>query len=142
MTLLPAGAKGHRRILEEYDPYLLDQMIAVVAACNAGGLHHLLREPRDDDAYFGTDWLVLTMPFPIYGIFRYLYLVHRKRGGGHPVGSAVDGSAVALVRRALGPHSDRHHLSAVRFVRGIIDNDRRFPVLKTSPATVLRDYHR
>ena len=32
---------------------------------------------------FGTDLLVLTTPFPIYGIFRYLYLVHRQ-GMGDP----------------------------------------------------------
>jgi hypothetical protein len=35
-------------------------------------------------AKFGTDKLILTLPFPLYGIFRYLYLVHRKEGGGSP----------------------------------------------------------
>jgi hypothetical protein len=35
-------------------------------------------------ARFGTDRLALTIPFPLYGIFRYLYLVHQKRGGGSP----------------------------------------------------------
>jgi hypothetical protein len=34
-------------------------------------------------AKFGTGQLVLTIPFPIYGIFRYLYLVH-QRGSGSP----------------------------------------------------------
>jgi hypothetical protein len=48
-----------------------------------GRLHHLLREP-ETHAYFGTEWMVLTTPFPIYGLFRYLYLVHRKAGGGSP----------------------------------------------------------
>jgi hypothetical protein len=33
---------------------------------------------------FGTDRLMLTLPFPLYGIFRYLYLVHLKEGGGSP----------------------------------------------------------
>ena len=33
---------------------------------------------------FGTSWLGLTIPFPLYGIFRYLYLVHRREGGGSP----------------------------------------------------------
>jgi hypothetical protein len=33
---------------------------------------------------FGTDKLGLTFPFPLYGIFRYLYLVHQKAGGGSP----------------------------------------------------------
>ena len=45
MTLLADGAKGHRRILEEYDPYLLDQMIACSGGGHDGRLHHLLREP-------------------------------------------------------------------------------------------------
>ena len=33
---------------------------------------------------FGTPWLGLTIPFPLYGIFRYLYLVHQREGGGSP----------------------------------------------------------
>ena len=33
---------------------------------------------------FGTPWLSLTIPFPIYGIFRYLYRVHQCEGGGSP----------------------------------------------------------
>ncbi len=83
ITLLEAKAPGHRRILEEYDPYLLDQMIAVVAASTlvAYMIYCLSSETTER---FGTDWLVLTVPFPIYGIFRYLYIVHRKDGGGSP----------------------------------------------------------
>ena len=83
LTLLAAGAAGHRRILEEYDPYLLDQMIAVVAASTlvAYIIYCLSSETAER---FGTRWLVLTVPFPIYGIFRYLYIVHRKDGGGNP----------------------------------------------------------
>ncbi len=83
ITLLDAKAPGHRRILEEYDPYLLDQMIAVVAASTlvAYIIYCLSSETIER---FGTEWLVLTVPFPIYGIFRYLYIVHRKDGGGSP----------------------------------------------------------
>jgi 4-hydroxybenzoate polyprenyltransferase len=83
ITLLAAGAKGHRRILEEYDPYLLDQMIGVVAASTMVAYIIYCASP-ETHAYFGTEWLVLTTPFPIYGLFRYLYLVHRKEGGGSP----------------------------------------------------------
>ena len=83
LTLLAGEAHGHRRILEEYDPYLLDQMIAVVAASTlvAYIIYCLSSETAER---FGTEWLVLTVPFPIYGIFRYLYIVHRKDGGGNP----------------------------------------------------------
>lgn len=83
ITLLAAGAKGHRRILEEYDPYLLDQMIGVVAAATMVAYIIYCASP-ETHAYFGTDWMVLTTPFPVYGLFRYLYLVHRKAGGGSP----------------------------------------------------------
>ena len=83
ITLLSDGAAGHRRILEEYDPYLLDQMIAVVAAATLVAYIIYCTSP-ETHARFGTSLLVLTTPFPIYGIFRYLYLVHRKQGGGSP----------------------------------------------------------
>ena len=83
ITLLAEGAKGHRRILEEYDPYLLDQMIGVVAAATMVAYIIYCASP-ETHAYFGTEWMVLTTPFPIYGLFRYLYLVHRKSGGGNP----------------------------------------------------------
>ena len=83
ITLLAAGAKGHRRILEEYDPYLLDQMIGVVAAATMVAYIIYCASP-ETHASFGTEWMVLTTPFPIYGLFRYLYLVHRKAGGGNP----------------------------------------------------------
>jgi 4-hydroxybenzoate polyprenyltransferase len=83
ITLLADGARGHRRILEEYDPYLLDQMIGVVAAATMVAYIIYCASP-ETHAYFGTEWMVLTTPFPIYGLFRYLYLVHRKAGGGNP----------------------------------------------------------
>ena len=83
ITVLADGASGHRRILEEYDPYLLDQMIAIVAAATLVVYIIYCASPETAER-FGTRLLVLTTPFPIYGIFRYLYLVHRKHGGGSP----------------------------------------------------------
>jgi 4-hydroxybenzoate polyprenyltransferase len=83
ITMLADGASGHRRILEEYDPYLLDQMIAIVAAATLV-VYIIYCASPDTAERFGTGMLVLTTPFPIYGIFRYLYLVHRKHGGGSP----------------------------------------------------------
>ena len=83
LVLLADRATGHRRILEEYSPYLLDQMIAVVTASTIVGYAFYTVSP-DTIAKFQTDTLGLTLPFPLYGIFRYLYLVHRKEGGGSP----------------------------------------------------------
>ena len=83
ITMLGDGAKGHRRILEEYDAYLLGQMIAIVAAATLVVYVVYCASPETAER-FSTQLLVLTTPFPIYGIFRYLYLVHRKHGGGSP----------------------------------------------------------
>jgi 4-hydroxybenzoate polyprenyltransferase len=82
LTLLAGSASGHRRILEEYNPYLLDQMIGVVTASTLVAYIIYCTSPETTDK-FGTANLVLTTPFPIYGIFRYLYLVH-QRGAGSP----------------------------------------------------------
>lgn len=83
LTLLADRATGHRRILEEYNPYLLDQMIGVVTASTLVAYIIYCTSP-DTIERFGTHLLVLTTPFPIYGIFRYLYLVHQRQGGGNP----------------------------------------------------------
>jgi 4-hydroxybenzoate polyprenyltransferase len=83
LVLLADGATGHRRILGEYTPYLLDQMIAVVTASTLVAYAIYTVSP-ETTAKFHTDKLALTLPFPLYGIFRYLYLVHRKEGGGSP----------------------------------------------------------
>ncbi len=82
LTLLAQAAPGHRPILEEYSPYLLYQMIGVVTASTLVAYMIYCTSPETIEK-FGTDQLVLTVPFPIYGIFRYLYLVH-QRGTGSP----------------------------------------------------------
>ena len=76
-------AAGHRRILAEYSPYLLDQMTAVVTASCLMAYAFYTLAPETVEKY-RTDRLALTIPFVIYGIFRYLYLVHRKEQGGSP----------------------------------------------------------
>ncbi|MPZ18235.1 MAG: decaprenyl-phosphate phosphoribosyltransferase [Luteitalea sp.] len=83
LVLLADDAANHRAILKEYSPYLLDQMIAVVAASTLIGYTFYTMSP-ETVAKFGTESLVFTLPFPLYGLFRYLYLVHRKDKGGSP----------------------------------------------------------
>jgi len=83
LVLLADGATSHRPILGEYSAYLLDQMIAVVTASTLIAYIFYTISPETQQK-FGTSWLGLTIPFPLYGIFRYLYLVHRREGGGSP----------------------------------------------------------
>jgi 4-hydroxybenzoate polyprenyltransferase len=83
IVLLADGATNHRPILREYSAYLLDQMIAVVTASTLIAYIFYTISPETQEK-FGTPWLGLTIPFPLYGIFRYLYLVHRREGGGSP----------------------------------------------------------
>jgi len=83
LVLLADGATGHRPILGEYSAYLLDQMIAMVTASTLVAYIFYTISPETQEK-FGTALLELTIPFPIYGIFRYLYLVHRRDGGGSP----------------------------------------------------------
>jgi 4-hydroxybenzoate polyprenyltransferase len=83
LVMLADQATGHRRSLEHYSPYLLDQMISVVTASTLISYAFYTISP-ETVAKFQTDRLGLTLPFPLYGIFRYLYLVHQKAGGGSP----------------------------------------------------------
>ena len=83
LMLLAGGATDHRPILEEYSPYLLDQMIGVVTSSTLIA-YTMYATSADTAARLGTAKLGLTIPFVLYGIFRYLYLVHQKRGGGSP----------------------------------------------------------
>jgi 4-hydroxybenzoate polyprenyltransferase len=83
LTSLNQEASAHRKILAEYSPYLLDQMINVVTASllSAYAFYTTAAETREK---FQTDRLAWTIPFVLYGIFRYLYLVHQKEKGGSP----------------------------------------------------------
>jgi len=83
LTLLENNASAHRTILKEYTPYLLDQMLAMVtsAILVAYALYTISLETV---LRFQTRNLTYTLLFVIYGIFRYLYLIHQKNLGGNP----------------------------------------------------------
>jgi 4-hydroxybenzoate polyprenyltransferase len=83
LVSLDSAASDHRRILAEYTPYLLDQMIAVVTASCLTAYAFYTMAPETLEKY-QTERLALTIPFVLYGIFRYLYLVHRREEGGSP----------------------------------------------------------
>ena len=89
LVLLGDNAHSHRRILKEYSPHLLDQMIGVMTASTlmAYALYTMAPETK---AKFGTSYMILTIPFVIYGIFRYLYLVHHEEQGGSPTAMLIN----------------------------------------------------
>lgn len=95
--LLAAGDSRHRESLAGYDVLLLDQFIAVTAAAviAAFSVYALSGETA---RRFGTDRLGLTIPFVIFGLFRYLDLVYRHDGGGRPEKTLLtDGVLMAVI---------------------------------------------
>lgn len=83
LTSLTEVASEHRKSLSEYSPYLLDQMISVVTASCVTAYAFYTTAPETVHK-FRTSHLIWTVPFVLYGIFRYLYLVHRRDQGGSP----------------------------------------------------------
>jgi 4-hydroxybenzoate polyprenyltransferase len=83
IATLAGGGTGFRPILADYSTALLDQMITIVAASTLLAYTFYTINP-ETVARFGTDRLVLTLPFPLYGLFRYLYLIHQREGGANP----------------------------------------------------------
>ncbi len=81
IVLLKEDANEHRPILEEYTTSLLDQMASIVTASTlvAYGLYTFTAP-----ALPTNHSMMLTIPFVLYGIFRYLYLVHARGEGGSP----------------------------------------------------------
>lgn len=75
-----AGSSLVRRVLDDYSPQMLEQFIAISAACTilAYGLYTVSPQTI---ALHGSDNLIYTLPFVVYGIFRYLFLLHRRDGG-------------------------------------------------------------
>ncbi|MFH1941491.1 MAG: hypothetical protein ABIL68_05250 [bacterium] len=95
LILLGEDATSHRHILKEYSPYLLDQMISVVTASTVMA-YALYTTAAETVEKFGTRNLILTLPFVLYGIFRYLYLVHQKNMGGSPEQIFIKDGAMML----------------------------------------------
>jgi 4-hydroxybenzoate polyprenyltransferase len=83
IVLMKDRASNHRGVLVEYGVTFLDQMISVATA---GTIitYALYTVSNETVVRFGTRNLVFTVPFVIYGVYRYLYLVHQKTSGGNP----------------------------------------------------------
>ncbi len=73
----------HRRVLEHYSKAMLDNFI-VIAASGTVVSYALYTVSPETIAQHGTSWLIASVPFVLYGLLRYLYLLHRHGGGGDP----------------------------------------------------------
>lgn len=82
---------AHRKVLDDYDPALLDKLIGISATGTIVS-YSLYTVSAETLAMHGTTNLIYSVPFVVYGIFRYLFLLHRRGGGGDP--------AAALLRDA------------------------------------------
>jgi 4-hydroxybenzoate polyprenyltransferase len=92
---LESEAVRHRAILAEYSAALLDQMIAVVTASTVTAYALYTMSP-ETVAKFHTALLPATLPFVLYGVFRYLYLLYQRQLGGNPSDAVLRDRALLL----------------------------------------------
>lgn len=94
--------QDQRKVLRDYSPALLDHMITVTAA----GLimsYSLYTLSADTIAEHGTSMLITTVPFVLYGVFRYIYLLHAHQRGENPAKEVIrDGHLVVTAVAWLG----------------------------------------
>lgn len=81
LKLLGDNAGNHRAILDEYNLDLIDKLLGIVttSAIVAYSLYTFLAEGVPENHA-----MMLTIPFVLYGMFRYLYLIHVRQEGGAP----------------------------------------------------------
>lgn len=81
LVLLGAEAGSHRAILEEYNLDLIDRLLGIVTTSTivSYSLYTFLAEGLPENHL-----MMLTIPFLLYAVFRYLYLIHVKQMGGAP----------------------------------------------------------
>lgn len=83
LVLMENDAASHRKVLSHYSPELLDQLILISTACTLMSYALYTVSPATT-ARVGSSALMYTVPFVMYGVFRYLYLVHKHDEGGDP----------------------------------------------------------
>jgi len=81
LTLLQKGAQAHRRVLDGYNLPLLDQLITIVSSSTILTYSLYTFSAPNMPA---NHTMMLTIPFVMYGVFRYLYLIQIKQEGGAP----------------------------------------------------------
>jgi 4-hydroxybenzoate polyprenyltransferase len=81
LTLMSGEATSSRRVLDGYNLPLLDQLITIVSSCTIMTYSlYTFSAPNLPENHI----MMLTIPFVLYGIFRYLWLIQVKQEGGAP----------------------------------------------------------
>lgn len=81
LLVLQDDAANHRRSLDEYTPAMLEQLTSILMASTI--MAYMLYS-FSAESLPANHSMMLTIPFVLYGIFRYYYLVHKKNLGGAP----------------------------------------------------------
>jgi 4-hydroxybenzoate polyprenyltransferase len=84
LVLLETEAGNHRRTLNDYSLAFLDSIMTICAG--AAVITYALYTRADETILrVGSRGMLITIPFVVYGVFRYLFLIHRRQAGGDPV---------------------------------------------------------
>jgi len=84
LVLMGENAGYQRKVLKEYSIHFLDQMISMVTACTVMSYILYTVSPETVDR-FGTKNLMFSIPFALFGVFRYLYLIYLKKKMEDPI---------------------------------------------------------
>ncbi len=88
-------AKDHRETLQFYNVQLLD-IILTICGATAIGTYSLYTMAQETVTRFGSQRLIMTTPFVMYGVFRYLYLIYTQNKGGDPTKLLVKDNATII----------------------------------------------
>ena len=83
MNILNTEAGAHRETLQFYSIHLLD-IILTICSATAIGTYSLYTMAVETVSRFGSQKLIMTTPFVMYGVFRYLFLIYSENKGGDP----------------------------------------------------------
>lgn len=78
LIVLEKSAGGHRKILKEYSVEFIDNMLSIITASI------LMAYSIYTFTAYEEQYMMVTIPFVLYGIFRYQYIVYKKKLGGSP----------------------------------------------------------
>lgn len=83
LVAMPDQATAHRIVLEHYSKALIDQFLTITAACTVVS-YSLYTVSAETVALHGSNRFMLSVPFVLYGLLRYMFRLYQRGGGGDP----------------------------------------------------------